>query len=242
MRNIFSSSCLFFYTKKKTVVWRILILLLVLSSCGSTKCQKESVADGSTNSQHVVILLDKSASMEDLIDDVVAGFNGLVDQLPNSSFVTLFGFESIYGLDNIFDHLPAPAVRELTESDYNLGDGTPLYDAISGAIKQLEVEAMTRTEEKIIFVIISDGLENASIRYSLGETRSAITEKISGGWDIRFYGLGPDAASEAENLGISVADGASFAPNQDGVNEVFDDIAGSFTQSRTKSKCSRVMP
>jgi len=219
-----------------------LLLPLVLLSCGSANCKDESAAGGTTGFQHVVILLDKSASMEELVDDVVAGFNGLVDQLPKSSFVTLFGFESIYGLDNIFDHLPAPSVRELTVGDYNLGDGTPLYDAISGAIMQIEVEAMTRAEERIIFVVISDGLENASVRYDLGETRASIIEKISSGWDIRFYGLGPDAASEAVNLGIPVVDGASFAPNQDGVDEVFDDIAGSFTQSQTKTKCVRFIP
>lgn len=218
------------------------LLALTLISCGSSTCQDDSIAGGAESSRHVVILLDKSASMDYLVDGVLEGFNNLVDQLPDSSFVTLFGFESIYGLDNIFDHVPAREVPDLTISDYTLGDGTPLYDAISGTINQIEIEAITRTSEKILFVIISDGLENSSITYSLAETRQAIKEKTTYGWDIRFYGLGADAASEAANLGIPIADQSSFAPSQAGVDEVFDDIAGSFTQSQTKTKCVRVIP
>ncbi len=226
----------------KRAFWFLSVIPLTLVSCGSAKCQDESVAGGSGDSQHVVILLDKSASMDYLVDDVLGGFNNLVDRLPSSSFVTLFGFESIYGLDTIFDHVPAQSVRELTIGDYTLGDGTPLYDAISGAINQIDNDAITRANEKILFVIISDGLENSSVKYSLGETRQEIDKKISNGWDIRFYGLGADAASEAANLGIPIADNSSFAPSQAGVDEVFDDIAGSFIQSRNKPKCARIIP
>ncbi len=226
----------------KRAFWFLSVIPLTLVSCGSAKCQDESVAGGSGDSQHVVILLDKSASMDYLVDDVLGGFNNLVDRLPSSSFVTLFGFESIYGLDTIFDHVPAQSVRELTIGDYTLGDGTPLYDAISGAINQIDNDAITRANEKILFVIISDGLENSSVRYSLGETRQEIDKKISNGWDIRFYGLGADAASEAANLGIPIADNSSFAPSQAGVDEVFDDIAGSFIQSQNKPKCARIIP
>ena len=180
--------------------------------------------------------------MEYLVDDVLIGFNRLVDQLPETIFVTLFGFESIYGLDTIFAHVPARDVPNLTTIDYTLGDGTPLYDAIFESINQIDIEAITRTNEEILLVIISDGLENSSIRYSLRETRQAIDEKITDGWDIRFYGLGADAASEAANLGIPIADQSSFAPSQAGVDEVFDDIAGSFTQSQAKTKCARLVP
>ena len=218
------------------------LLALTLISCGSSTCQDDSIAGGAESSRHVVILLDKSASMDYLVDGVLAGFNNLVDQLPDSSFVTLYGFESIYGLDTIFDHVSARDVPNLTTSNYTLGDGTPLYDAISETINQIDIEAITRTNEEILLVIISDGLENSSVRYSLGETRQAINEKITDGWDIRFYGLGADAASEAANLGIPIADQSSSAPSQAGVDEVFDDIAGSFTQSQTKTKCIRAIP
>lgn len=225
---------------KATLLFALLAFTLI--SCGPSTCQDGSIAGDATSSRHVVILLDKSASMDYLVDGVLVGFNNLVDQLPNSSFVTLFGFESIDGLDNIFDHVPARKVPELTSNDYTLGDGTPLYDAISGTISQIDRDAISRSDEEILFVIISDGLENSSVRYSLSETRLAIDMKISDGWDIRFYGLGADAASEAANLGIPIADQSSFAPSQEGVDEVFDDIAGSFTQSRAKTKCVRAIP
>ena len=227
------------HLKKARYIW---LLSLILVACNSTPCQSNSLGGDSDSPSHIVIVLDKSASMEYLVDDVLIGFNSLVDQLPETSFVTLFGFESIYGLDTIFDHVPARDVPNLTTSNYALGDGTPLYDAISETINQIDIEAITRTNEEILLVIISDGLENSSVRYSLDETRRAIADKTSNGWDIRFYGLGTDAVSEAANLGIPIADQSSFAPSQAGVDEVFDDIAGSFTQSRTKPKCVRAIP
>ena len=220
----------------------LVLLPFFLVSCGSSPCQDGLPAGAAGDSQHVVILLDKSASMEYLVSDVIAGFNNLVDQLPSSSFVSLFGFESIYGLENIFSHVPASSVRELTSSDYYLGDGTPLYDAISGAINQVKIGSVSSSNEKILFVVISDGIENSSTRYSLDETREAIRREISNGWDIRFYGLGPDAASEASNLGIPIDDGSTFSPSQSGVDGAFDDIAGSVIQDNGKSSCVRVVP
>ena len=234
--KIFSS----FEIRKAT--WLLAVIPIVLVSCSSTACQDGAVGGGSDNPRHVVIVLDKSASMEYLVNDVLSGFNNLVDQLPDSSFVTLFGFESIYGLEMIFNHERANAVRELTINDYQLGDGTPLYDAISGAIAQVKTNSVNRTDEKILFVIISDGLENSSTKYDLSDTRNSIQRQIDNGWDLRFYGLGADAASEATSLGIPLTDGSSFAPSQAGVDDVFDDIAGSFTQSRTKPKCVRAIP
>ena len=156
--------------------------------------------------------------------------------------ISLFGFESINGLESIFSHVPANSVRELTSADYYLGDGTPLYDAISGAINQIKIGSVTSSNEKILFVVISDGIENSSTRYSLSDTQEAIRQEISNGWDIRFYGLGPDAASEAINLGIPIDDGSTFSPSQSGVDGAFDDIAGSLIQGNGESSCVRAIP
>lgn len=124
------------------------VIPIVLVACSSTSCQDGPVAEGLGNPQHVVVLLDKSGSMEFLVGDVLNGFNNFVDQLPSSSYVTLFGFESIYGLRNIFNHEPANSVRKLTIDDYVLGDGTPLYDAISGSIVQVNMNRINRASEK----------------------------------------------------------------------------------------------
>ena len=91
-------------------------------------------------------------------------------------------------------------------------------------------------------MVISDGIENSSTRYSLSDTQEAIRQEISNGWDIRFYGLGPDAASEAMNLGIPVDDGSTFSPSQSGVDGAFDDIAGSLIQGNGESSCVRAIP
>ena len=182
--------------------------------------------------------------MEFLVYDVLSGFNTLVSKLPVDSHVSLFGFESDYGLETIFSYEPVNSLRQLTISDYQLGDGTPLYDAVSQSIISVDqiTVSQSASDERILFIIISDGLENSSTRYSLGDTRERIQDKLNEGWDIRFFGLGTDAASEASNLGIPLTDGANFSPDQNGVQDVFDNIAGSFTQSKPVKQCQRIAP
>lgn len=213
---------------------------IILVSCSSNNCQQNSSSNSLTKTPHVVVLLDKSASMEFLVDDVLMGFNRLVGQLPDTSYVTLFGFESIDGLQTIFSHESVISLPQLTRNEYQLGDGTPLYDAISKTIIYIENNAVNQIDEKVLFVIISDGLENSSISYDLNETRDLVNQEKQKGWDIRFFGLGSDAATEASNLGIPVADSLTFSPNQQGVEDVFDNIAGSF--ATTKPKCERFIP
>lgn len=224
-------------------------LIILVASCSSQSCQSSQgsgVVQQNSNPQntHVVLLLDKSASMEFLADDVLRGFNTLVSKLPVDSHVSLFGFESINGLQTIFSYEPVNSLRQLTISDYQLGDGTPLYDAVSQAIISVDqiVVSQSASGEQIFFIIISDGLENSSTMYSLSDTRERIQDKLDDGWDIRFFGLGTDAASEASNLGIPLTDGTNFSPDQSGVQDVFDNIAGSFTQSKPVKQCQRIAP
>jgi len=151
--------------------------------------------------------------MEFLVYDVLGGFNTLVSKLPVDSHVSLFGFGSI-------------------------------NDAVSQAIISVDQITVSQSAsgEQILFIIISDGLENSSTRYSLSDTRERIQDKLNDGWDIRFFGLGTDAASEASNLGIPLTDGSNFSPDQSGVQDVFDNIAGSFTQSKPVKQCKRIAP
>jgi len=224
-------------------------LIILMASCSSQSCQSSRGSgavqqNGNPQSTHVVLLLDKSASMEFLVYDVLGGFNTLVSKLPVDSHVSLFGFESINGLETIFSYEPVNSLRQLTISDYQLGDGTPLYDAVSQAIISVDQITVSQSAsgEQILFIIISDGLENSSTRYSLSDTRERIQDKLNDGWDIRFFGLGTDAASEASNLGIPLTDGTNFSPDQNGVQDVFDNIAGSFTQSKPVKQCQRITP
>ena len=225
-------------------------LIILMASCSSQSCQSSRGSgavqqNGNPQStSHVVLLLDKSASMEFLVYDVLGGFNTLVSKLPVDSHVSLFGFESINGLETIFSYEPVNSLRQLTISDYQLGDGTPLYDAVSQAIISVDQITVSQSAsgEQILFIIISDGLENSSTRYSLSDTRERIQDKLNDGWDIRFFGLGTDAASEASNLGIPLTDGSNFSPDQSGVQDVFDNIAGSFTQSQPVKQCQRITP
>ena len=109
---------------------------------------------------------------------------------------------------------------------------------------------MTRTDSIITqtnlknsqFIIISDGGENASVRYSLSETRSIIQNAISEGVIIRFIALGEDAALEAANLGVDISATESFNPNADGVSEAFDNIGGVFNQQNNGPKCDQLIP
>ena len=188
-----------------------------------------------------MILLDQSSSMTSVVSTVVDGFNDLVGAMPDSSYISLFGFESDNGLRIIFDYEKASSLRSLTVGDYALGSSTPLYDAISGALLHINGD-VTTAPEGTTFVIISDGLENASTRYSRSETASYVRQAIDSGVTVRFFALGSDAAQEAQNLGIPTVNQATFTPDQSGVQDAFDSIGGSFNQSSNASVCQKFVP
>ena len=180
--------------------------------------------------------------MDPLAQEVVTSFNKLLSDLPNSATLSLYGFGDGSGVRVIIDNESVPSVEPLELNRYAPNGQTPLYDAISFALTRNDSIITQANLKNSLFIIISDGWENASVRYSLSETQSIVQNAISRGAIIRFIALGEDAAMEAANLGIDISATESFNPNADGVGEAFDNIGGSFNQQTSSPKCDQLIP
>ena len=156
----------------------------------------------------MVFILDRSGSMAGLEADTIGGYNSMLAKqkvLEGEALVStvLFDHESTV----ICDRMPLSEVPEMTEEEYFVRGCTALLDAVGGAIHHIgNVHKYARDEdrpEKTVFVITTDGMENASKTYTYGRVQEMIkrqTEKY--GWEFLFLGANIDAKAEAGRLGI----------------------------------------
>ena len=156
----------------------------------------------------MVFILDRSGSMAGLEADTIGGYNSMLKKqkaLEGEALVStvLFDHESTV----ICDRMPLSEVPEMTEEEYFVRGCTALLDAVGGAIHHIgNVHKYARDEdrpEKTVFVITTDGMENASKTYTYGRVKEMIkrqTEKY--GWEFLFLGANIDAKAEAGRLGI----------------------------------------
>ena len=180
----------------------------------------------------LVFILDRSGSMSGLEKDTIGGFNSMIEkqkQEDGQALVStvLFDNESVV----IHDRLPLDRVPPLTEKEYFTCGCTALLDAVGGAIHHIgNIHKYARKEdvpEKTLFIITTDGYENASRRYDYEKVRHMIQhEKEKYGWEFLFLGANIDAAAEAKRFGIDAdravtykCDAAGTALNYDVISE-----------------------
>lgn len=160
------------------------------------------------NLTEMVFIIDKSGSMCGLENDTIGGFNSMLEKQKNvdgDAIVTtvLFNHEA----QTIHDRFNINVVSPMTADDYVVGGCTALLDAVGNSIertvnvqKHLPEEARA---EKVIFVIITDGYENASKRFTYKKLKSMIDhEQNEYGWEFIFLGANIDAVSEGAKFGI----------------------------------------
>ena len=180
----------------------------------------------------LVFILDRSGSMSGLEKDTIGGFNSMIEKQKREDgqalvSTVLFDNESVV----IHDRLPLDRVPPLTEKEYFTRGCTALLDAVGGAIHHIRnVHKYARKEdvpEKTLFIITTDGYENASRRYDYEKVRHMIQhEKEKYGWEFLFLGANIDAAAEAKRFGIDAdravtykCDAAGTALNYDVISE-----------------------
>ena len=156
----------------------------------------------------LVFILDRSGSMSGLESDTIGGFNSMIAKQKRQSgealvSTVLFDNESFI----IHDRLPLEKVPPMTEKEYFTRGCTALLDAVGGAIRHIgNIHKYARKEdvpEKTMFIITTDGYENASRRYDYDTVRRMIEhEKEKYGWEFLFLGANIDAAKEAARFGI----------------------------------------
>ena len=175
------------------------------------------------NLTELVFILDRSGSMGGLEPDTIGGFNAMLTrqkEQEGEANVTTILFD--HEVQLLHDRFPLHAVAPLTEKDYYVRGCTALLDAIGyGVEKMVNIQRHLPEDEraeKVIFVITTDGLENASKRFSYEKIRRMIErEKERYGWEFLFLGANMDAVQEAARFGIGEDRAVRFENDAQGV-------------------------
>ena len=174
----------------------------------------------------IVFILDASGSMSGLEDDTVGGFNAMIEQNreePGEATVSTVIFNTKSRV--LHDRVDIRAVPRLTRRQYRCCGCTALLDAVGGAIRHIDLVQRVLPDgykaDRVLFAITTDGMENASVKYTYRQVKRMITEKRKAGWEFLFIGANIDAVSEAEQLGIARENAADYVADGQGTDVVF---------------------
>ncbi len=190
------------------------------------------------NLTELVFILDRSGSMSGLEADTIGGFNAMIEkqkQEPGEAFVSTILFDNVSEV--LHDRVKLADVPKMTGRDYTVRGCTALIDAIGGAIHHIaNIHKYAREEdvpEKTLFVITTDGMENASRRYSSGEVKRMIEkEKSRYGWEFLFIGANIDAVETGARFGIGRDRVANYVSDSQGTGILYDSVNEAVSQVR----------
>ncbi len=175
----------------------------------------------------VVLLIDKSGSMKGLEEDTVKGYNSMLDKerkLSVPTNVTTILFSSDHEI--LADRKPISEVPDMTLDAYKVRGATALYDTIGNAIAKTEaVKGIDDTGSKVLFVIITDGLENYSQTYDQEKIKKMIDVQEEKGWEFVFIGSNMDAEKEADTIGIKKENAATYENSKQGVQANYQAVS-----------------
>ena len=192
----------------------------------------------------VVFILDRSGSMAGLEKDTIGGFNAMLEKQRRGEgqaliSTVLFSNESAV----IHDRVDAREVPPLTDREYFVCGCTALLDAVGGAIRHIgNVHKYAREEdrpERTLFVITTDGMENASRHYDLRRVRAMIErQKARYGWEFLFLGANIDAVDTAARLGIDADRAANFHCDAQGTQLNYEAVSDAVSAMRCAAPLS----
>ncbi|MBQ8358380.1 MAG: VWA domain-containing protein [Oscillospiraceae bacterium] len=183
------------------------------------------------NLTEIVFILDRSGSMAGLEDDTIGGFNAMIEKQKKEQgealvSTVLFDNESAV----VHDRVDVQKIEPMTRKEYYVRGCTALLDAVGGAIHHIgNVHKYAREEdrpEKTLFVITTDGLENASHHYNYAKVKQMIQrQKEVYGWEFLFLGANIDAAREAARFGISADRAANYRADRKGTGVIYETVS-----------------
>jgi len=170
----------------------------------------------------IVFILDRSGSMSGLESDTIGGYNAMLEKqkaAPGQAIVSTVLFDDYSAV--LHDRLDIKTVEPITDKEYFVRGCTALLDAVGGAIHHIvNIHKYAREEdrpEKTLFVITTDGMENASRRYSYDRVKRMIgKEKEKHGWEFIFLGANIDAVEVARRFGIGADRAANYHADREG--------------------------
>ncbi len=183
------------------------------------------------NLTEIVFILDRSGSMAGLENDTIGGFNAMLQKQKKEegeAIISTVLFDNVSQV--VHDRVDIQAVAPMTEREYYVRGCTALLDAVGGAIHHIgNVHKYAREEdrpEKTLFVITTDGMENASRQYSYERVKEMIRErKENNGWEFIFLGANIDAAKEAARFGIAKEFAADYHADSVGTAVIYEAVS-----------------
>ena len=191
------------------------------------------------NLTEIVFILDRSGSMAGLERDTIGGFTSMISKQkeePGEAFVSTVLFDN--ETEVIHDRRDIKKIEPLTDRDYYVRGCTALLDAVGSAIHHIgNVHKYAREEdrpEKTLFVITTDGIENASRKYSYDRLKAMIArQKEKYGWEFLFLGANIDAAREASRFGISADCAADYLADSAGTGVIYEAVSDAVCSFRS---------
>ncbi len=193
----------------------------------------------------LIFILDMSGSMAHLTDDTIGGFNSVLKEHANKEgevLVTTYLFNNDSRM--LHDRLPIKDVPAMTDKDYRAGGCTALIDAMGDAIKHIVgIHRYARPEdipEHTIFVITTDGMENASHKYSAEQVRKMVThEQEKYGWEFIFLAANIDAVETAGHYGIRPERAVNYMHDEVGTGNVYEAVSCAVGMVRERRSLER---
>lgn len=200
--------------------------------------------DMKKNLTELVFILDRSGSMSGLEEDTIGGFNSMIKKQKKEEGEALISTVLFDNVSEVLhDRINIREIRPMTETDYTVRGCTALLDAIGGAIHHIgNIHKYARPEdvpEHTMFVITTDGLENASRRYASDKVKQMIErQKEKYGWEFLFLGANIDAVETAKSFGISEARAVNYHADSKGTQLNYQVVSDAICAMR----CSQPLP
>ena len=183
------------------------------------------------NLTELVFILDRSGSMAGLEDDTIGGFNAMIERQkkePGEVYVSTVLFDN--HREVLHDRVDIQNIRPMTRNDYYVRGCTALLDAIGHAIHHIgNIHKYAREEDrpgKTLFVITTDGMENASSTYTYESLKAEIErQKEKYGWEFIFLGANIDAAKEAGRFGIEAEHAVNYHADHQGTAIIYEAVS-----------------
>ena len=199
------------------------------------------------NITELVFILDRSGSMGGLESDTIGGFNSMLTKQQaqdGECRITTVLFDGEYEV--LHDRLDLRAVSPITDKEYFVRGNTALLDAVGKTInKTANAQKQSKPEyraDKILFVITTDGMENASREFSYGQIKSLIEkQKNKYNWEFIFFGANIDAVEVANRFGIAKNRAQNFHNDKEGIElnyTVMSKTIMDYRQAPAKAKLS----
>jgi uncharacterized protein YegL len=187
----------------------------------------------------LVFIIDRSGSMSRLESDTIGGFNSVIEKQKSLESKEVLVSTVLFDdrTEVLYNRVRIKDVKPMNEETYFVRGTTALLDAVGGAIDHIKrVHDFLGEEDKpskTMFVITTDGLENASIRHTHARVSSLISQQTELGWEFLYLGANVDAHREAKSMGIKTSHATNYMHDDKGVKNMYDAAENAIRDVRT---------